>query len=39
MWLVRFLPFRAVAAIGEATGSVVFWLIPKRRKVTRVNLA
>ena len=39
MWLVRFLPFRAVAAIGEAMGSVVFWLIPERRKVTRVNLA
>ena len=39
MWLVRFLPFRAVAAIGEAMGSAVFWLIPERRKVTRVNLA
>ena len=39
MWLVRFLPFRALAAIGEAMGCVVFWLIPERRKVTRVNLA
>jgi KDO2-lipid IV(A) lauroyltransferase len=39
MWLTHFLPFRAVAAIGEALGSVVFWLIPERRKVTRINLA
>src|SRR6185503_16458119 len=35
MWLVRFLPFRAVAAIGGA----MFWLIPERRHVTRINLA
>jgi Kdo2-lipid IVA lauroyltransferase/acyltransferase len=39
MWLVRFLPFRAVAAIGEGVGAVVFWLIPERRRVTRINLA
>lgn len=39
MWLVRFLPFRAVAAIGGAIGSAMFWLIPERRRVTRVNLA
>jgi KDO2-lipid IV(A) lauroyltransferase len=39
MWLVRFLPFRAVAAIGGAIGSAMFWLIPERRHVTRVNLA
>ena len=39
MWLVRLLPFRAVAAIGEAIGSAMFWLIPERRKVTRINLA
>jgi KDO2-lipid IV(A) lauroyltransferase len=38
MWLVHFLPFRAVAAIGEAIGSALFWLIPERRKVTRINL-
>jgi KDO2-lipid IV(A) lauroyltransferase len=38
MWLVHFLPFRAVAAIGEAVGSLLFWLIPERRKVTRINL-
>jgi KDO2-lipid IV(A) lauroyltransferase len=39
MWVVRFLPFRAVAAIGEALGSVLYWLIAERRRVTRVNLA
>ena len=39
MWLLHFLPFRAVAAIGEAIGSALFWLIPERRKVTRINLA
>ena len=38
MWLVHFLPFRAVAAIGDAIGSVIFWLIPERRRVTRINL-
>jgi KDO2-lipid IV(A) lauroyltransferase len=38
MWLVHFLPFRAVAAIGEAIGSIMFWLIPERRRVTRINL-
>ena len=39
MWLVHFLPFRVVAALGEALGSVFFWLIPERRRVTRINLA
>jgi KDO2-lipid IV(A) lauroyltransferase len=39
MWLAHFLPFRAVRALGEALGAVMFWLIPERRKVTRINLA
>jgi KDO2-lipid IV(A) lauroyltransferase len=39
LWLIRFLPARAIAAVGSATGSLLFWLIPKRREVTRVNLA
>jgi KDO2-lipid IV(A) lauroyltransferase len=39
MWAVRLLPFRAVAAIGEAMGTALFWLIPERRRVTRINLA
>jgi KDO2-lipid IV(A) lauroyltransferase len=38
MWLIHWLPFRAVAAIGNAVGGVLFWLIPERRRVTRINL-
>jgi KDO2-lipid IV(A) lauroyltransferase len=38
MWLVHGLPFRALAAIGNGVGSVLFWLIPERRRVTRINL-
>ena len=38
MWLVRFLPLGIQAAVGNAVGSVFFWLIPERRKVTRINL-
>lgn len=39
MWLVHFLPLGLQAAIGNALGSALFWLIPERRHVTRVNLA
>jgi len=39
MWLIRFLPLGAQAAIGNALGSLLFWLIPERRRVTRINLA
>ena len=39
IWLVHFLPLRAIAAIGRALGSLLFWLIPERRRVTRINLA
>jgi Kdo2-lipid IVA lauroyltransferase/acyltransferase len=38
MWLVHFLPLKLQAAIGAAVGTVLFWLIPERRKVTRINL-
>ena len=38
MWLVHFLPLRAIAAVGCALGSALFWLIPERRRVTRINL-
>jgi Kdo2-lipid IVA lauroyltransferase/acyltransferase len=38
MWLVHFLPLRAIAAVGNVTGAILFWLIPERRKVTRINL-
>jgi len=39
MWLVHFLPLRLQAALGNALGSLLFWLIAERRRVTRVNLA
>jgi KDO2-lipid IV(A) lauroyltransferase len=38
MWLIHWLPFRALARIGDAVGVVLFWLIPERRRVTRINL-
>jgi Kdo2-lipid IVA lauroyltransferase/acyltransferase len=38
MWLVHFLPLRVIAAVGSLTGAMLFWLIPERRKVTRINL-
>lgn len=39
MWLLHFLPLGSQAAIGNALGSVLYWLIPERRRVTRINLA
>jgi KDO2-lipid IV(A) lauroyltransferase len=39
MWLIHFLPLGAQAAIGNALGSALYWLIPERRRVTRINLA
>lgn len=38
LWLMHFLPLRAIDAIGGALGRAVFWLIPERRRVTRINL-
>ncbi|MGH8703863.1 MAG: lipid A biosynthesis acyltransferase [Burkholderiales bacterium] len=38
MWLGQFLPLAALAAIGSAVGAAAFWLIPERRRVTRINL-
>jgi KDO2-lipid IV(A) lauroyltransferase len=38
MWLIHGLPFRALARIGDAVGDLLFWLIPERRRVTRINL-
>lgn len=39
MWLVHFLPLGLQAAIGNAAGALLYWLIPERRRVTRINLA
>lgn len=38
VWLAHFLPLRAIAALGGALGRLAFWLIPERRRVTRINL-
>jgi len=38
MWLARLLPLAAIAAIGNGVGAALFWLIPERRMVTRINL-
>ena len=38
MWIAHFLPVAVIAAIGNAVGAVVFWLIAERRRVTRINL-
>ena len=38
MWLIHFLPLRVVSRIGDAVGWLAYWLIPERRKVTRINL-
>jgi Kdo2-lipid IVA lauroyltransferase/acyltransferase len=38
IWLVHFLPLRMIAAIGNAVGAILYWLIPERRRVTRINL-
>lgn len=38
MWLVQFLPWRLVAAIGHGLGMVFYWLGRERRRVARINL-
>ncbi len=39
LWVAHFLPYRALAAIGNAVGVLAFWLIPELRHVTLVNVA
>lgn len=38
MWLSHWLPIGILAAAGNIIGSAAFWLIPERRRVTRINL-
>lgn len=38
LWLLHFLPLGAIAAVGNTLGRLAFWLIPERRRVTRINL-
>jgi Kdo2-lipid IVA lauroyltransferase/acyltransferase len=39
MWLIHFLPLGAIAAVGNVAGALLYWLIPERRRVIRINLA
>jgi KDO2-lipid IV(A) lauroyltransferase len=39
LWLLRIFPQKVIFHVGSAIGCVVFWLVPERRKVTRINLA
>lgn len=39
LWLLHFLPSWAIATVGDVVGAVAFFLIPERRRVTRINLA
>jgi KDO2-lipid IV(A) lauroyltransferase len=39
MYLVHGLPFALIAKIGNIVGAIMFWLIPERRMVTRINLS
>ena len=38
LWLLHFLPLGALAAFGSGLGRALYWLIPERRQVTRINL-
>ena len=39
LWLLRFFPQKIIARAGGAVGGLLYWLIPERRKVARINLA
>ena len=39
LWLLRGLPTRLLAALGDALGTLLYGLIGERRRVTRINLA
>jgi Kdo2-lipid IVA lauroyltransferase/acyltransferase len=38
MWLAHWLPLAMLAHLGDAIGTLLYWLIPERRRVTRINL-
>ena len=39
MWLLHWMPDFLISLVGSAVGVAAYWLIPERRRVTRVNLA
>jgi KDO2-lipid IV(A) lauroyltransferase len=38
LWLAHFLPLPILGRIGDAIGSLMFYAIPKRRKIALINL-
>ena len=38
MWVLHFFPIAVISRVGSVTGIFVYWLIPERRRVTRINL-
>ena len=38
LWLIHFLPFRVIVAIGNVVGSLLYFLSAERRKVGAINL-
>lgn len=38
LWLIHFLPFRVIVAIGNGVGSLLYLLAAERRKVGTINL-
>jgi Kdo2-lipid IVA lauroyltransferase/acyltransferase len=38
LWLLHFLPLSILAPIGQGIGMLIYWLVPKRRRIARVNL-
>jgi KDO2-lipid IV(A) lauroyltransferase len=38
LWLAHFMPLGVLAALGNALGAALYWLVPERRCVTRINL-
>lgn len=39
LWLIHFLPFRLIVAIGNSLGNVAYRLARRRRRIGRINLA
>lgn len=38
LWVLRLLPMPAIVLAGDTLGAILFWLVPERRRVTRINL-
>ncbi len=38
LWLLRLLPLRVIVLTGNVFGTLLYWLVPERRRVTRINL-